>query len=296
MIDNTLGIALAALSALFVAIQALFVRVGTVHGRSNDALFVVILVNVAVLLPVTLVLEAPNYGLTLRSVAVFAGAGLIGTLVGRALLYAGIKRVGASRAEPVKASMPLFASVVAVVLLGETMSVGNLAGILLIIVGITLISWESRGDGADGSAAPHYLLLPLGAALLFGLEPVLVKVGFAEGTPVLVGLTIKTLVASVGLVGFQWSRGAMPSVTDLRDGNLRWYVAAGVASTGFLVAYYSALEIAPVVVVTPIMQTSPLLVVLFSVVFLRGLERVTWRIGAAATLVVGGAMVITVVG
>lgn len=292
----TLGIALAALAAFFLAAQSLFVRVGTDAGRSNDALFVVIAVNVVVFLPAAVLLEGPDLGLTPRAIAAFAGAGLVGTLAGRALLYAGIERVGASRAEPIKASMPLFAALIAVVALGETMTSGNLAGILLIVLGIGLISWESRGDRVGAAVAPHHLLLPLAAALFFGVEPILAKVGFAEGTPVLVGLTVKTTAAVVGLVGLQAVRGDVPRLADLRTESLRWYLAAGVASTAFLVSYYSALELAPVVAVTPIMQTSPLLVVVLSAVFLQGLERVTWRIAAAAGLVVCGAVVITVLG
>lgn len=290
-----LGVALAAFAALSIAGQAMFIRLGTANGRSNDALAVVVVVNLLLLLPAAALLAYPDYGLTTRAVLAFAAAGLLGTLVGRGLLYAGIKRVGASRAEPIKSSMPLFATVVAVAVLGETLTAGHVAGILLIFAGVWLVSREARGNEADDlDVSRANLLLPLGAAFFFGIEPTFAKIGFAEGTPFLVGLAIKTGVASVGLLAYLWWRDALPEPSLAGTPTFRWYLLAGVASTLFLVSFYAGLEVAPVSVVTPIMQTSPLLVVVLSFVFLQRLERVTWRVGAAATIIVAGAVAVTV--
>ena len=44
----------------------------------------------------------------------------------------------------------------------------------------------------------------------------------------------------------------------------------------------------------PLIQTSPLFVVLLSLVVLRQAERITWRVPAGAVLTVGGAILVNV--
>mgnify|MGYP006295233691 CR=1 FL=1 len=294
MVD-VLGAALALLAAAGIAGQVICVRIGTEEGTATDALVVVLLTNIGVLVPLALVTGYPDFGLTRRSLLAFAAAGIVGTMLGRAFYYTAIKQIGASRAEPIKASVPLFAALVAVFVLGETLSPGGFAGILLIVAGVAVISWESTANPGPtaADAGPVALLFPLVAAFFFGVEPVFAKIGFGEGTPVLVGLAVKTLAATIAFVAYLRWREVLPTRKSLRTGNTRWYLAAGAANTMFLLAYYSALAIAPVVLVAPIMQLSPLLVVALSAVFLRRLERVTPRLVAASLIVVAGAIAVT---
>lgn len=292
--STLLGVGLALVGALFIAIQVACIRVGTDAGRSNDALVVVLLVNIVVLVPLAGLVHFPTYHLPVVAVLAFAGAGFVGTMLGRAFEYAGIERIGASRSEPIKASQPLHAALLAVFLLGESLSVARLAGIVCIVAGIALISWESQsGAGVDAENPLKGLLFPFAAAFFFGIEPIFAKVGFAAGTPVLVGLAVKTLAATVAFTAFLRSRGSLPSLATVDRSSLRWYVAAGVANTLFLLAYYAALEIAPVVLVIPVLQASPLFVIAISLVFLERLERITPRLVLGALVVVAGTVVVS---
>lgn len=180
------------------------------------------------------------------------------------------------------------------VVLGEQVTTGHVVGILLIVAGIAAISWETaRGDDVAEGTSGLALLLPLAAAFLFGIEPTLAKLGFAEGTPILVGLAIKTVAATVGFLGYLRLRNDLPTLAVFGGRNVRWYVLAGIANTTFLFLYYAGLSIAPVSVVVPIIQTSPLLVMVLSLAFLSRLEQVTWKLLTAACVVVGGAVVLT---
>lgn len=289
-----LGAALAVAAALFLAIQVVCVRIGTDSGRSNDALIVVLLVNIALLVPVALVVGYPDYTVPPDAILSFALAGLVGTMLGRAFEYEGIKRIGASRSEPIKASQPLHAALLAVVVLGETLT--SLAGVgtVLVVVGIAIISWESRSSDAGLESISWSLALPLASAFMYGIEPIFAKVGLATGTSAFVGLGIKTLTATVAFYGYLRYRGALPGREALRSANTKWYLGAGVANSVFLLSYYAALSVAPVVLVQPVLQTSPLFVIVLSVLFLQRLERVTPRIVLAATVVAIGAAVVSV--
>lgn len=284
-------------AACGLAGQAFCIRLGTRTGRSNDALLVVILVNVAVFLPLA-ILFVPSPTLSVRAIIAFVAAGIVGTMLGRAFFYAGIKRVGASRAEPIKASMPLHATVLAVLFLGEHVSGLQGVGIVLIAIGIAAISWEGgAADRRAGRAVPWIgLLMPLLAAFFFGLEPIFATVGLVAGTEVLVGLAIKSVTALIVVVGYLTVRGTVPRPTEIPRSDLRWYVLAGISSTGFLLMYYAGLSVSRVGIVVPIMQTSPLLVILGSAVFLRRIETVTPKLVTAAAIIVGGSVIVTVFG
>jgi drug/metabolite transporter (DMT)-like permease len=283
--------------AVLLAGQALFLRLATREGRVSDVLVVVLVVNIGLLVPFAAVYSYPDYGLTTRSVLAFVAAGLIGTVFGRLALFTGIQRIGASRAEPLKASNPLFAAIVAVAVLGERMTTEHFLGVVLIVVGVAVVSWEqASGSETDELGSVADLGFPLLAALFFAIEPTVAKIGLNEGTPVFVGLAIKTAAAAVGYVGYLRWRGALPTVGVLSDGGFRWYLAAGLANTAFLVALYVSLSIAPVVLVAPLVQASPLFVVVLSYVFLQDIERVTARLALGVAVVVGGGALVAIYG
>lgn len=292
------GVLLAILGAFGLAVMSLAVRYGTISTQSTDALVVVLAVNVTVLVPVTFVVSDPLAELGFRSVAAFAAAGLVGTMAGRAMHYEGIKRVGSSRAEPLKSSQPLHASLIAVIVLGEVVSAGHALAMVAIVGGIGIITYEhSRVDGQTTRGSLRGLSFPFVAAFFYGIEPTFAKLGFAEGVGVLPGLVVKTLAAGIGFLAYLWWEQGLPRSSDIARHELPWLLGAGVANTGFLLAYYGALVLEPVSVVVPLVQSSPLLVILISLILVSDeLERVTWRLATGAAVVVVGAIGVTLLG
>lgn len=291
----SVGVLLAALGAAALAVQSLSIRYGTVTSDSSDALVVVLLVNVVTLVPGAFLLGTPVADLTLLSLVAFTAAGLLGTMVGRAMHFEGIKRIGSSRAEPIKSSQPLHASLVAVVVLGEVVTGGHLASMVAIAVGIAIITYEhGRGDDTGTDAGYVGLAFPFAAAFLYGIEPTFAKIGFGEGAAVLTGLTVKTVSAGLGFVVYLWWSDGLPSPAGFDRRELPWLVCAGVANTVFLLGYYGALEVEPVSLVVPLVQSSPLVVILLSIVFVSDdLERITWRLVVGAIVAVVGAIGVT---
>lgn len=292
------GVILAVGAAIGFALQQVFIRLGTDDGKTFDALFVVIVTNVVFIVPVTLLLYYPSFRLTLTAVIMFTFAGLGATLLGRLFHYMSIERVGASRSSPIVSSDALFAALVAVLILGERLSTEHLIGVILIVVGVAAISRELSQDSGQNLSSKELMIglsLPLFAAFLYGVEPTLAKIGFNEGTPFLVGLSIKTVGAIVGFLAYLHWAGAVPTVDDLSGPNTKWYVAAGAANTGFLFCYYAALTIAPVIVVYPIIPSSILIVLLVSYLYLpRRLEIVSPKLAASAFVIITGVLVITI--
>lgn len=299
-VSHLLAVGLAVGAALSSASSNLCVRQGTDSGTTEDAIFVVSIVNVAVLLPVVIVRYYPNYGLTRLSLVSFAIAGILGTLIGRALNFISIAKIGASRTAPILASWALISTVLGVVFLDETLSAVHGVGIVLVVVGVAVIAWLTSNDNPEGLSRRELLvglLIPFGAAVAVGWEPIFANVGFDEGTPPLVGLAVKSIAAALGFGLYLWWDDDLPDQSMLRGTNARWFVLAGLLNTVFLLGYYVALSIAPVNVVSPIIVTNTLFVVVLAALFMpERLERVTWGLFTAAAVVVAGVLLITAFG
>lgn len=299
---TTIGAGLATIAAVCFAVQFLSIRIGTEDSAVADAVLVTLLCNVALVVPAVVV---RNWGrlselYTPTAVVAFGAAGIAGLGLARVFLFRSVKLIGASRTSPVAATNVLFATAFAAVVLGERVAALHLGGIVLVVGGIALLSWETasaEGSGSDSTiSSVAALAYPLGAAVLIGAEPVLVSIGLAEGTGVIPGLAVMILAATLGYAGY-WAVSRPDRTLRGSDGVLGWYVVAGVAATGGFVSYLLALELTSVVVVMPILQTNPLLVTLLSAVFLpRRLERVTTRLVLAACVIVVGATIVSIVG
>jgi drug/metabolite transporter (DMT)-like permease len=288
-----IGIVFAIIAALGLSLQALTVRVATLQARSSDVLLVALVVNAAIFAPLPLVTSASS-AITITGAAAFAIAGILETMVGRAFLFEGIKRVGASRAEPIKATTPLHATILSVLVLGESVTGPQFAGVLIIIAGVALVTWEGRTATTSSVDSVSWigLALPLVAAVCFGLGPIFASIGFRQGGSLLVGLAVQSIAGLVAYSLYLALQDEIPPVKRLRDADFRWYVFAGLASAAFMVAYYVGLEVSTVGIIVPIMQTSPLVTILLSAMFLQEFERVTPKVVfAAATIVAGGVLV-----
>lgn len=291
------GILLSFVGTVAWAAHYMFIRVGLDVGNVTNAVTVAMLINLILFVPVILVWHYPAFGLSPLAVAMFVVAGVGSGLFGRLSQFLSTQRVGASRTSPIVASAGLFSTFLAVVVLQEQLTPLHFAGILLIVVGVMVTSWEtSRDPGRKRSLRDlgTALALPLIAAFFYGIEPIWLKIGLAEGTPYLVGMAIMILSSLISFLGYREYTGAAPVRTVIADPGARWYIAAALAGSVAWVTYFAALDLAPVIVVIPIFDSVPLLVVAFSALFMpRQLERVTWRVFGAAVAVVIGAVIVT---
>jgi len=211
----------------------------------------------------------------------------------RFLTYAGIHLVGAAAGTTLRGSHPLFSTSLAILFLGEPISLAVIAGTTLIVAGVTLISWQ--GDKRAASFRWWHLAYPLGAAVLAGVSHPLRRYTLSlANEPVY-------LAAVIGIVALPWLASAtlLPGqkqkpVWDRRA--LRPFLLAGTFETLGILLVILALSVGHVVVVSPIVATSPLWIVLGTWLFLRDVEKVNWRTVAGAIAVVSGTVVIALAG
>ena len=277
--------ALALTSALTSAGSTILVRHGLRRYGPYTATWINLAVGTVFVWPVVLLTGGVGRP-TAQAVALFALAGLIGTVAGRLLRFLSIETVGASITAALMNTSPLVSTALAIMLLGEHVTLPLLAATLVIVCGTTLLS-----TGRALTVRARHLLLPMLSAVCFGVVAILRKVGLDGISPV-PGFAVNVTAA---LIAFSAFLLASRQVSAARCGgrSLVYFAVAGLLENLSVFLIVVALSIGTVSVVTPLASVSPIFVIVLSFFFLRGIELLNWRIVVGTLLIVAGVSVMT---
>jgi drug/metabolite transporter, DME family len=227
----------------------------------------------------------------LRSPAMlyFLVSGCLQPLFARALYYEALIRLGVSRAGPLRGAEPLFATAIAVAVLHEQPSVLIFVGTVLIVASIWAIS---SGQSERSNWRLLDIFLPLGAALVSAISQSLRKQGLNILPNPFVATATVTSVTLTLFVIFLFATKRTGQLRMGRESFLFFFIAALVALLA-QISNFIALSRADVSVIIPLLNTTPLFTVLFSSLFLRGMETITLRTILGAALMVAGVITIT---
>lgn len=224
------------------------------------------------------------------TLAAFVGyvlGGLAGTGIGRRWQYIAIDRIGASPATAIKNSAPVITTFLAAWLYQEDVTPIRWLAVAAIVAGAILVTWRP-GEGMR-RWLDYGVLAAFGAMLSYGVRPLFLKFGLeAADLPV-----TAALVGATAALAYALSFGDRK---DLRGAHRQpafgMFAFSGVLqSIGFL-AIVLGLSGGDVSVVYPVTSSAPLFTLGFTWLFLRGVERLTWRIILGAILVVAGVIIL----
>lgn len=133
----------------------------------------------------------------------------------------------------------------------------------------------------------------IGAAACYGTLAVLGRKIATDIAPPLVANSFSMILGTIVLTAIFQSQ--IRTDFRVRPEKRGWlFVAlAGCASTWGVTCWFLALGEAPAILVAPLAAVHPLISVLLTLVFLRGVERVTLRTVLGTLLVIGGVISIT---
>lgn len=229
--------------------------------------------------------------LNLFVISVFGIAGFVGTALGRVAIFEGVKRVGPSISSAGVSARPIFSSALAWIWLGEGLTVSQLTGITVLVVGLVLLSVSDGGDISGWSRSD--LLLPVSAAAFFGSGFVIRRFGLSEFniTP-LQAVAVNETAALLSLMLFGFFSSDRTFNNSRRS--YTYFLFAGVITAVGLLAFFTALSIpeGKVASVDPIAATAPLFTVFFSHLFSGTSERITRQVVAGLVLTVLGAVLV----
>lgn len=227
-------------------------------------------------------------------------SGIFGLALGDTLYLYGLKSVGVSVAVPLSATYPLFSLVWTTLLLGQPVTAAVVAGALIIVVGIWLLSREKSVAKAlvKGRLALTGAAVSLAAAAAWSVSVTLMGVAAkmpgassleANYAIITVRITSLALLLMITAPLIDRSRGFLKlsrrTIVELTVGGL---VANGL---GWLLMTYSFVNV-PSAVATPISSVTPLFSAMAGFILFR--EKATLNRALGAILVVAGVALIFV--
>jgi drug/metabolite transporter (DMT)-like permease len=218
----------------------------------------------------------------------FAVVGLLFPAAVTLLNFESNRLMGPNIAGAVAGSSPLFAVLLAVMLLGEHVRSWQLAGIAAIVVGVVLMYTGHRQVFLHRRL--WLLALPLAASALRGFVQPVIKFGLERWHNPIVAVVIGYTVSSAVLI----LAALVPSRKVERRFDRRgvlWFAAVGLCNGSAVLSMYAALDRGPVTLVSPLIATYPLVTLLLSNQFLKH-ERVDARVVGPVVLTVGGVVLL----
>ncbi|HEU5463173.1 MAG TPA: DMT family transporter [Candidatus Binatia bacterium] len=276
-------------NAFLFALHNLFTKKALRYSNPATAVISSLLINIVFLWAVSL-LFVPLEALTSSAILIFVGVGFFQPGLTRLLSYKGIDALGVAITDPIRATTPLFSAIMAIIFLGEQITLPIVAATVMIIAGITLLSWRGGSIKLTGSAV--YLWYPIAASALAGATQVVRKFGMAAVPhPFLAAAVTATSSLVVSIVTL-WYVEKTTETWKMNRQCFWWFLAAGITISLGMVCIYYALDLGKVSVVIPISSTGPFFSLLLAAIFLRDVERVTSRIVVSAAMIVGGVLVL----
>jgi len=287
---------LSLLSALFLSINAVVVRkalmkVNPLKGTFVSATFALVILTF---------FSAVNgdfsnlYHVEAIMAILLGFAGVLHLTIGQTLYYYSTKIVGASRGQILISTNLIYAAIFSFLILGEALGIGLIIGITLTTVGICLTSFgavpsETPQTNASMTWSHAYgILFGLVGGAVWGLTSVLVKVGMVSvNSPSFsnfISYSFAVAFYPMLLVGTGNQRG----FRDIDKKCLIWLLVSGAVTCVAQVFRYSALQLANVSFVAPIISISPLFTVLFSYFFIQKIEMINLKTVIGTVLAVLG--------
>jgi drug/metabolite transporter (DMT)-like permease len=214
---------------------------------------------------------------------IFVAVGLVFPAAATLITFAANRRLGPVITGSLGNLAPVFAVLLAFVLLGEPLRLGQMLGLAIILAGVLALTGPV--GRAQAGWASWYLALPLVTAALRGFIQPVIKLGLAVWPSPFAAVLVGYLVsAAVVLTALRLRTGRWRPQANARG--LAWFAGVGVCNGLAVLLMYAALARGPVTIVSPLVATYPLVTVAASALARHAVDnQLRATLGAALTVV-----------
>ncbi|MBM4262686.1 MAG: hypothetical protein FJ145_14800 [Deltaproteobacteria bacterium] len=274
---------LALITSVFYASALVSARAGMRHSTPATAtLFSIVIQNV--LLWAAVFITGGAHAVPLAGILLFTLVGIFQLGV-RLFAYTGVEKIGASRSSALQSVSPLISATIAVAVLGEVTTPLIVLGTLLVVAGIVLVSWKPERQIANFRRI--YLLLPIGAACLTGMNHPIRRYVLTMANEPLFFSALMGLVSAVGFVIYILISPSSQRLVWHRQA-LRPFLITGCSETLAILCVITAISLGRVVIVAPIAACYPVWSMILAAIFLRDVESINWKVVVGIVSVVVG--------
>jgi len=225
----------------------------------------------------------------LKGILWFVLVGIFGSLFGRYLGLVSQRLIGASRSSIWMQSVLIWSSILAVLFLNETIDLVEILGICLIMIGGILLVVDKNERKRNVSLI--YYSVPILSALSFAITFVFRRYGFEYIPSSTFGMSVSYFVATLIMGGVFVTKKIETTSIHSSDGFKNAFLGS-IFNALASFCFWMAVQNGKVVEVVPIGRLSVLIVILFSWLFLRKQELVTFHVVLGGILSVVGAFLI----
>jgi drug/metabolite transporter (DMT)-like permease len=285
-----IGPILALLSAVASGLSVVLVSKYSKKSNAFNVSLIITCVGTVILWPLAIPLTDLGSA-NLEGIMLFAVGGVLSPGLVRLLYYRGLRTVGTSVNSSIFSIYPLYASLLAVLMLNEILSLENWAGILCIVLGVVSVEMNSREINGGNKFARRDFVFPILGGLTFGVSSIIRKYALdAYNAPVFgvaVAHTFALLPYLLMLMLYTSTRNELSLKRDLR-----FFWTAGIGQAVSWILGFYALSYEGVSIITPLLSIEPLFVAFFAYFYLRELERISPRLIASMIFTVIGVILV----
>ena len=225
--------------------------------------------------------------------AILSASGFVGFFIADVFIFYGFVAIGPGRTLLIMTLSPVLSAAISFFALNEALGLFQIIGMAVTIIGILIVVYfENRNSLKDVHHLKGFIIAVLGA-FAQAAAMVMSKLGMADGIHPVSANVIRISSGFAGLVIFALIRGAF--INDFKK--MRDPKALGLISVsaiigpviGIILTLY-ALQLAPVGIVTTIMQISPIILLPVEAVFFN--RKITPAILTGTITAVGGAVIL----
>ena len=280
----------AILSAFFAGMTSILAKCGIKKTDSNVATFIRTLVVLPLSLLMALIVN-PNFSLGAVSSKTLVFLVLSGLSTGASWLcyFRALSKGDINKVVPIDKSSTVLTIILAVIFLGEKVTVYKTLGVVFIAIG-TLLMIEKK-DTEKKSEGEGWLIYALLSAFFASLTTILGKIGI-EGVESNLGTAIRTavvIVMSFIMVAFTGKTGEIKKI-DKKE--LGFILLSGLSTGASWLCYYKALQDGEAGIVVPIDKLSILVTIAFSYIVFK--ERLSKKAMLGLVMIVFGTLVLLV--
>lgn len=187
---------------------------------------------------------------------------------------------------PIDKSSTVLTILLALIFLGEGLSIGKVVAVILIGAGTLLMITKKEGDN-NQQQKKEWLIYALLSAVFASLTSILGKVGI-EGVESNLGTAIRTTVVLLMAWLMVLVKGKYHQIKSTPKNELGFITLSGIATGASWLCYYRALQEGPASVVVPIDKLSILVTILFSWIVFH--EKLSKKAALGLLFIVGGTL------
>lgn len=286
-----LAVTLALISSFLTGATTILMKKTIERSNPTSAMLMITLVGSIVLLFISW-FTVPVYHLNSASTIYFIVAGIFSPALVRWLYFISLDRIGPSVSSSILATGPAFTAVMALAFLKEEITLQIGLGIIIVIAGIVIFE-RDMNNKKIGKRNRKNLAFPLLAAFLFSCAVVARKMGLNILNSPILGVTVGFVTSLVIYAGMCLVSKKLRASISIEKKDLPYFFGSGIFLTAAWLVMFYALSIGDAIIVTPLANLHPLVVLALSYFFLGDIDKITKGILLGVGVVAAGVLLIT---